>query len=59
MGDGVFEWVSDGIRTHDNRGHNPVLYRLSYAHRMSVSARLAIHRGSHYARQDSNLRPAD
>jgi hypothetical protein len=25
--------VSDGIRTHDRRDHNPELYQLSYAHR--------------------------
>ena len=25
--------VSDGIRTHDPRIHNPMLYQLSYAHR--------------------------
>ena len=24
--------VSDGIWTHDRRGHNPVLYQLSYTH---------------------------
>ena len=24
--------VSDGIRTHDHRSHNPGLYQLSYAH---------------------------
>ena len=24
--------VNDGIRTHDNRDHNPGLYQLSYAH---------------------------
>jgi hypothetical protein len=24
--------VSDGIRTHDDRDHNPGLYQLSYAH---------------------------
>ncbi len=26
--------VSDGIRTRDNRDHNPVLYQLSYTHRV-------------------------
>ena len=25
--------VADGIRTHDNRNHNPGLYQLSYSHR--------------------------
>ena len=25
--------VADGIRTHDNRNHNPGLYQLSYGHR--------------------------
>ena len=24
--------VNDGVRTHDNRNHNPGLYRLSYVH---------------------------
>lgn len=24
--------VTDGARTHDNRNHNPGLYRLSYSH---------------------------
>ena len=35
--------VADGVRTHDNRNHNPGLYQLSYSH--------------HYwpARQESNL----
>jgi hypothetical protein len=32
---------SEGVRTLDSRGHNPVLYQLSYAHRMSTTARLA------------------
>ena len=27
-----FIGVNDGARTHDNRNHNPGLYRLSYAH---------------------------
>ena len=27
--------VSDGTRTHDNRGHNPGLYHLSYTHHTS------------------------
>ena len=26
--------VSDGIRTHDDRDHNPGLYQLSYAHHL-------------------------
>ena len=30
---GPFHRVSDGIRTHDRRDHNPELYQLSYAHR--------------------------
>jgi hypothetical protein len=33
--------VDDGIRTHDNRDHNPGLYQLSYVHRPSLIARLA------------------
>ena len=42
--------VADGIRTHDNRNHNPGLYQLSYRHhRMSA--------GQWRARQDSNLLP--
>ena len=28
--------VDDGDRTHDTRSHNPVLYRLSYAHHYSL-----------------------
>ena len=28
--------VSDGIWTHDNRGHNPALYQLSYTHHVSI-----------------------
>src|SRR5262245_38001620 len=31
--------VSDGIRTRDNRDHNPGLYQLSYAHRNASSSR--------------------
>jgi hypothetical protein len=29
--------VADGIRTHDNRNHNPGLYQLSYGHRRRYS----------------------
>lgn len=29
---GFFNGVSDGARTRDDRNHNPVLYRLNYAH---------------------------
>ena len=25
--------VTDGVRTRDNRNHNPALYQLSYGHR--------------------------
>ena len=28
--------VSDGIWTHDRRGHNPVLYQLSYTHHILI-----------------------
>ena len=28
--------VDDGIRTHDDRNHNPGLYQLSYAHHRSA-----------------------
>src|SRR6266536_318155 len=28
--------VADGIRTHDNRNHNPGLYQLSYSHRCAT-----------------------
>ena len=28
--------VNDGIRTHDNRNHNPGLYQLSYIHRYNI-----------------------
>jgi hypothetical protein len=31
--------VADGIRTHDNRNHNPGLYQLSYSHRCLVPRR--------------------
>ncbi len=40
--------VTDGIRTHDNRNHNPGLYQLSYRHHRLkrqagiVSSRLGI-----------------
>ena len=27
--------VADGIRTHDNRNHNPGLYQLSYSHHLT------------------------
>jgi hypothetical protein len=27
--------VADGIRTHDNRNHNPGLYQLSYSHHLA------------------------
>ena len=30
---GKEDWVTDGIRTRDNRSHNPMLYLLSYGHR--------------------------
>jgi hypothetical protein len=29
--------VADGIRTHDNRNHNPGLYQLSYSHHFELS----------------------
>ena len=32
-----FYGVSDGTWTHDNRGHNPVLYHLSYTHHVSIA----------------------
>jgi hypothetical protein len=28
--------VDDGIRTHDDRNHNPGLYQLSYVHQQNV-----------------------
>src|SRR5438034_8618570 len=28
--------VADGIRTHDNRNHNPGLYQLSYSHHFKL-----------------------
>ena len=31
--------VADGIRTHDNRNHNPGLYQLSYSHRRAAARR--------------------
>ena len=30
--------VADGVRTHDNRNHNPGLYQLSYSHHRDLSA---------------------
>ena len=34
---GVPEYgVDDGVRTHDRRSHNPVLYQLSYAHHIAL-----------------------
>jgi hypothetical protein len=34
---GVSEYgVDDGVRTHDRRSHNPVLYQLSYAHHIAL-----------------------
>lgn len=33
--------VNDGIRTHDNRDHNPGLYQLSYAHHNLLTRNLA------------------
>ncbi|VXC73310.1 conserved hypothetical protein [Pseudomonas sp. 9Ag] len=34
---GVPEYgVDDGVRTHDRRSHNPVLYQLSYAHHITL-----------------------
>src|SRR5258706_15587062 len=65
--------VADGIRTHDNRNHNPGLYQLSYSHHCvdqdrSRSTNNFLHRTDHRepswsaapnwrARQDSNLLP--
>ena len=47
--------VDDGIRTHDDRIHNPGLYQLSYAHqRCPDSIVINLWR----ARQDSNLQPS-
>ena len=35
---GVSEYgVDDGVRTHDRRSHNPVLYQLSYAHHIAFT----------------------
>ena len=33
--------VADGIRTHDNRNHNPGLYQLSYRHHRLAALRAA------------------
>ena len=64
--------VADGIRTHDNRNHNPGLYQLSYSHHCtrraplphasrSMNLGLDALEGRHpdlwRARQDSNLLP--
>src|SRR5262249_25802926 len=35
-GEAVGGGVADGIRTHDNRNHNPGLYQLSYGHRRAA-----------------------
>lgn len=64
--------VSDGIRTHDDRDHNPGLYQLSYAHhsvkhptggQLPTPVKAAIipdNSGTETwrARQDSNLQPS-
>ena len=42
------EWVSEGDRTLDARGHNPVLYHLSYAHHMPPALHV-------YARRDRSV----
>jgi hypothetical protein len=34
--------VSDGARTRGHKGHNLVLYQLSYAHRMKLNSILAM-----------------
>ena len=51
--------VADGIRTHDNRNHNPGLYQLSYSHRCLVPRGSDGPRATQNwrARQDSNLLP--
>ena len=49
--------VNDGIRTHDNRDHNPGLYQLSYAHHHACRQLLNL-LDVWYARQDSNLLPS-
>lgn len=46
--------VADGIRTHDNRNHNPGLYQLSYSHH---GYRRLPRVDGWRARQDSNLLP--
>ena|GEM_PF-2121091 len=53
---GVSEYgVDDGVRTHDRRSHNPVLYQLSYAHHIAL---LVPEPRNWRTRQDSNLRPS-
>ncbi len=37
----MLDGVSDGTRTRDNWGHNPVLYQLSYTHHVEVLPRLS------------------
>ena len=59
--------VADGIRTHDNRNHNPGLYQLSYSHRSTLRRADRAFNPEHRAtvthakiwraRQDSNLLP--
>jgi hypothetical protein len=51
--------VADGIRTHDNRNHNPGLYQLSYSHHRNCNVRAVNRRArkTWRARQDSNLLP--
>ena len=44
--------VTDGIRTHDNRNHNPGLYQLSYRHHRDKQLNILPH---WRARQESNL----
>ena len=58
--------MSDGIRTHDDRDHNPGLYQLSYAHHLlsylteirDLVATAMVSRLNWRARQDSNLQPS-
>ena len=62
----VKDGVDDGIRTHDDRVHNPGLYQLSYAHhRLIISwndrrpmTLQRTHPQTRRARQDSNLQPS-
>ena len=48
--------VSDGTRTHDNRGHNPGLYHLSYTHHTGRHAASGLRASLHSEQRVARLR---